>query len=219
MSAAAVIDRLETGLHLEPQHAHIARRLATYDPELRLRRSAEPERRRMGCGHILERRSLNAQPAGSEKDADYRIAARDGYVIVSPVHVSYLMREEAIVEALIDGDMARQTAGERFQRIVNAADDEKAARRKARLDDFRHHYAESFDVLDRLGDATGKFEKTRINNAGVPEAITVTDRRRFTPEGFAIGTSAGESPAQESSDVHPPHATDRRQDGVVHHSA
>lgn len=186
---------LETGLQLEPQHAHIARRLAAYDPELRLRRSAAPERRQVGLGHILERRSREKRPAQAN-DPDYRIAARDGFVIISPVHVSYLMREEAIVEALHEGDMARQTTGERFQTIVNAQHDAKQARKKARKADFRAFYAESFDVLERLGDTSSHAERTRINNAGV-ESFTVNDRRRFTPEGFAIGDAAAPSAAQE----------------------
>lgn len=197
MSAALAVDRLETGLRLEPQHAHIARRLEAYDPALRLRKSASPERRAIGLGHILERRTVNTKPPDAAGDPDVQLATRDGYVIVSPVHVSYLMREEAIVEQLHDGDMARQTTGERYQAIVNAADEAKAKRRAARRDDFRGFYAEAFDVLDRVGDTKGHFEKTRLNNAGV-EPFTVNDRRRVTAEGFPIGApAAGESPAQE----------------------
>src|SRR5688572_1729117 len=107
MSDALVIDRLDTGLRLEPQHAHIARRLAVFDPELRLRKSASPEMRAQGCGWVLERKTRYTKPPESTVNPDVQIASRDGYVIESWVHVSYLMREEAIVEALYDGDMAR----------------------------------------------------------------------------------------------------------------
>lgn len=215
MATALQVDTLETGLRLEPQHAHIARRLAVYDPELRLRRIIEPEYRRQGICWVLERKTRYTKPPDSTADQDVRLATRDGYVIVSRVHVSYLMREEAIIEALHEGDLARQSADERFRAIVDAQDDAKAKRAKDRREDFRHHYAESFDVLDRLGDRTGKFEKTRINNAGV-EPFAVNDRRRFTPEGFALETSAGESPAQESSDVHPTPPPPRPEGGELH---
>jgi hypothetical protein len=161
---------LETGLALGPQHAHIAARLALYDPALRLRQSAEPARRRTGHGYILERKTVHTRPFGSEHDLDVRIAARDGYVIISPVHVSFLMREEAIVEQLREGDLAHQTAGQRYQAVVNHIAEEKAARQRARLDTFRGFYRESFDILGRVGDAIGHFEKTRMNNAGLPPA-------------------------------------------------
>jgi hypothetical protein len=214
MSETAVLDRLDTGLRLEPQHAHIARRLAVFDPELRLRKSAVPERRSQGFGWILERKTRYTKPPDSAFDEDVQIATRDGYLIVSPVHVSYLMREEAIVEALTPGDLAHQTAGQRFTDIVNEQDAEKALRKKARYQDNKAFYAESFDVLDRLGDRHST-ERTRLNNAGL-EPFTVTDRRRFTDEGLALGTSAGEIPAQEISDAHPPPGTSRPEDGQLH---
>lgn len=186
----AIALMLDSGLQLEGQHAHIADRVALYDPDLRLRKSASPERRALGLGHILERKSREQRPA-TVNDPDYRIAARDGYVIISPVHVSYLMRTESIVEALIEGDMARQTTGERFQKLVNGQHDAKARRKADRYRDFHDFYAESFDILDRVGDAKSHAERTRLSNAGV-EPFTVNDRRRVSLD------DAGQSPVQES---------------------
>lgn len=193
---AAVVPTLDTGLQLESQHAHIAARLALYDPDLRLRKSAAAFRRREGCGWILERKSREQRPAQAN-DPDYKIAARDGYVIISPVHISLLMRPEAIVERLYEGDMARQTTGERMQAITNAQHDAKQARKKSRLQDFRSFYAESYDFLERVGDKHSHAERTRINNAGV-ESFTVNDRRRVKLDDIEP-SAAGESPAQESS--------------------
>lgn len=201
----------------------------SYDPELRLRQSLKRELRQQGCGFILERRARYEKPTHTETkvdlngdllreaDVDVRVASRDGYLVISPVHVSLLLRPEAMVERLKEGDHANRRWQDRFQDIIDGQLEGKQQRKKARLDNNKAWARESFDILDRIGDPKTGTERTRVSNAGGERAFNITDRRRVTPEGFALeASSAGEIPAQESSDEHQTGSARSRQDGELH---
>lgn len=161
------------------------------DPWLRLRRSASTP-----GFFVLERRCRRTRPAHTSRRVmtDTQVQARDGYAHVSTVHPWFLDRPRRIVEKLMEEghdlhevparDLAKQLDEEdRYARIT---------RHQRRLDNFRAKAAESFDVLDRTGNTVGA-ERYRISNVGLPAP-----------------TSAGETPAQESSDVHSVGASDAR---------
>jgi hypothetical protein len=224
MSDALLLDvtDLDPAIRL-PRHFERAQQIVrAFDPALRLRQSADRDLRRQGCGYILERKTRYTKPSNSEADQDVQIATRDGYLIIGPVHISLLIRPEAIIERLKEGgDMNDFTADQYMQHIVGAQDDQRAARRKFRKDEFKGFYAESFDVLDRVGDNKSHAERMRVNNAGGAERFNVVDRRTVKPEDVADSltprsTSAGESPAKESSDVHTPGTAGCAQGGQLH---
>lgn len=225
MADALLLDTAEIDPAIRlPRHFERAQQIVrAFDPALRLRQSTSRELRRKGCGFILERKTRYTKPPDTEKDRDVQIATRDGYLIIGPVHISLLIRPEAIIERLKDGgDLNDRTAGQQFQQIIAAQDDELAQKRKFRRDELKGFYAESFDVLDRVGDNKSHAERMRINNAGVsPTPLKVTDRRAVRPEDVADSlqprsTSAGESPAKESSDVHTPGTTGSAESGQLH---
>ncbi len=194
-----------------------------YDPALRLRQSADRERRRQGVGYILERKTRYTKPVDSEVDRDVLIASRDGYLVISSVHISLLIRPEALVERLRQGDgLLTRTADSMFQQLVAEQRKEKDQRRETRRDEFNAYYRESYDLLDRTGDKHSHAERMRLNNAGGEDRFNITDRRRITPEDVADSlqpkTSAGETPAKELSDVHPPRPPVRSTERQLHGS-
>jgi hypothetical protein len=226
--------RIEPELQLPPHLKAAEARVRQFDPELRLRQSANPVLRKVGLGYILERRTRYTKPVHTEtvkdeagnflkrEDIDVKIASRDGYQVISPVHITRLMRPDSIVEELKDGDLAVQTADQRFQAIVNAEQEKKAKRRAFRRGELKGFYRESFDILDRVGDTKSHAERTRINNAGGGERLKVTDNRRIKPEGVGLplnAPSTGEIPAGEINDGHPTGTTRRREDGGLHDQA
>jgi hypothetical protein len=174
--------------------------LRAVDPALRFRRSATKQ-----GFYVLERRCRRSKPAhtSARTMTDAQIQARDGYVHVATVHPWFLDRPQRIIDKLHEdgADMHKVSAKSLQQELIDDEQDAKNARRRKRLDDFRSRSAATFDVLDRLGNKQG-FERTRMNNVGLPAP-----------------TSAGESPAEESSDVHTLGTPGRREDGGVHHSS
>jgi hypothetical protein len=225
MADALLLDTAEIDPAIRlPRHFERAQQIVrAFDPALRLRQSVSRERRRQGCGFILERKTRYTKPPDSEKDRDTQIATRDGYLIIGPVHISHLIRPESIIERLKEGgDLNDRTAAQQFTQIIAAQDADLAAKRKFRRDELKGFYAESFDVLDRVGDNKSHAERMRINNAGVDAApLKVTDRRAIRPEDVADSlqprsTSAGESPAKESSDVHTPSTASPRENSELH---
>lgn len=194
---------IEPSLALPRAIASIEAEARAYDPALRLRQSANRERRRAGLGYILERKTRYTKPVDSEVDRDVIIASRDGYLVIGAVHVSLLMRSGALVERLRDGDdLATRTAESYFQQLVSQQATEKADRRENRREDFRAFYRESFDILDRVGDRHSHAERMRLTNAGGDEHLNIIDHRRIRPEDVAESlpsqpTDTGTSPAQE----------------------
>jgi hypothetical protein len=222
---------IEPELQLPPHLKAAEARARQFDPELRLRQSANPALRRAGLGYILERRTRYTPPVTTEtvkdeagnylkrEDIDVKIASRDGYLVIAPVHISLLMRPDSIVERLKPGDLATQTAEQRYQEIVNAELEAKANRRKFRRGELSGYYRESFDVLDRVGDSTSHAERMRLNNAGGVERFNITDRRRIKPADLETLPSTGETPVKELSDEHTPGTSARREDGRLHDQA
>ncbi len=215
---------IEPALALPRHLAAAEAEVRQYDPALRLRQSLNRELRRLGHGYILERKTRYTKPVDSEVDRDVAIASRDGYHVISPVHISLLMRPEALVERLRQGDgLATRTADSFFQQLVSEQSAENTARRDARRDDFAAYYRESYDLLDRTGDKHSHAERMRLNNSGGEERFNVTDRRVVRPEDVADSlrpqsTSAGESPAKELSDVYPPRTPVRATERQLHGS-
>lgn len=212
MADALLLDaaEIDPAIRLPRHFARAQQIVRAFDPALRMRQSTSRELRRQGCGFILERKTRYTKPPDTENDRDVQIATRDGYLIIGPVHISHLIRPESIIERLKEGgDLNDRTAAQQFNQIIAAQDADLAEKRKFRTDELKGFYAESFDILDRVGDTKSHAERMRINNAGgSAEPLKITDRRAVRPEDVADSlqprsTSAGESPAKESSDVHP----------------
>ncbi len=205
-----------------PRHLAAAEDVVrAYDPALRLRQSVKRELRRQGLGFVLERKTRYTKPVDTEVDLDVRIASRDGYLLLTPVHISLLIRPQALVERLRESDqLAKQTADSFFQGLLAEQHEAKTQRQKFRHDELKGFYRESFDLLDRSGDKHSHAERMRINNAGGAERFNVIDRRAVRLEDVANSlipkTSAGEIPAKESSDVHPPGTTVSAESGQLH---
>ena len=224
MADALLIDSTDIDPTIRlPRHFERAQQVVkAFDPALRLRLSLSRELRRQGCGYILERQNRYSKLPDSETDRDTQIATRDGYVIVSPVHISLLIRPEAIIERLKEGgDMNDYTADQYMAHIMRAQDNDIAAKRKFRQDELKGFYAESFDVLVRVGDNKSHAERMRVNNAGGVERFNVVDRRAVKPEDVADSlkprsTSAGASPVKESNDVHTPGTPLCSESGQLH---
>jgi hypothetical protein len=206
---------------LPDRFAATERVLRAYDPALRLRRSIDH-----AGFFVLERLTANTKPVDTSAAGltDTKMTSRDGYLHVAHVHPFFVHHPDKLLERLLanGNDMWKSgtghlgSAADQYIREMKTEQDEaKANRRRHRLQEFEGFYAESYDVLDRLGDSKSHAERTRINNAGAPEPLKVTDRRRVRLEDLE-GTSAGETPAKESSDVYPPGTPDRREDGGVH---
>lgn len=206
---------------LPDQFAKTERVLQAYDPALRLRRSIDH------AGYfVLERLTANTKPVDTSARGltDLKMATRDGYLHVAHVHPFFVHHPDKFLERLLsnDNDLWKQgtghigSAADRYiGELRTEQDDARANRRRHRRQEWEAFYAEGYDTLDRLGDKHSHAERTRINNAGA-ETVKVTDRRRVTLEDLEPTTSAGVTPAQESSDVYPPGTPDRREDGGLH---
>lgn len=152
-------------LALPPSLAAAQTFLARHDPCLRLRKSAETSRY-----FVLERRvrrqTLNH--LGSQSLSDMHVQARDGYLHVSLVHPTLLLRPWVMVQRL------KQEGADLFeidaQQCANDLEYEerwmKETRRRRRRGLYRDIASDSFDVLNRLGDGAARTNRLRISNAG-----------------------------------------------------
>jgi hypothetical protein len=218
-------------LLLPESYAGVQVSLRAFDAELRLRRSVELE----GC-YVLERRASWTRPPhvdrkhdelGNQVPDDLLVSTRDGYHFIAHVSQWFMERPDKIVEELRANDNDLHAPGnnaeQAFQKMVSDRAAAHAKKRAFRLDEWGGFYRETFDILDRIGDTGSHAERMRINNAGGIERYNVTDHRRIKPEDVGLDlnarTSAGESPAQEISDVHPPGTPPHRQDGELHDQA
>jgi hypothetical protein len=190
------------------------------DPALRLRRSVDH-----AGFFVLERLTTNTKPVDTSASGltDVKMATRDGYLHVAHVHPFFVHHPDKLLERLLenDNDLWRQgtghigSAADRYVReLATEQDEAKAHRKRHRRQESEGFYAESFDVLDRLGDRHSHAERTRINNAG-PVPLKVTDRRRVTLDSLD-STSAEVISAKEISDEHTPHSTSGREGGQLH---
>lgn len=164
-------------LQLPPRFYFTQRYLSAYDPDLRLRRSAEaPE------FYVLERRKRRAPVRfkGLLDLTDVHIQARDGYDHVALVHPNWLPKPHLMVRELVSQgwDLWQARDGQRSGATVAADqmdEDEawaKEMRRRRRKQMFRAVALEGYATLDRMGNPDGT-ERTRINNAGIPGAASV----------------------------------------------
>jgi len=151
--------------------------LELHDPDLRLRKSID----RPGT-FVLERRVRRA-PAiriGLPNGSDIHVQARDGYLHVGRVHVSWLLRPWNIIRALKQqgGDLWAEGGAKKF----DDADQYEQAwlkenRRRHTRENFRALAREMFDDMDRQGSPEGRTERTRISNVGLPPRVTRQQRR------------------------------------------
>ena len=159
--------RIPAKLQLPRRFEFAQRYLASYDRDLRLRRSAEaPE------FYVLERRKRRAPVhyVGLKDLTDQHIQARDGYDHVCLVHPNWLTKPHLMVRALVtEGwDIWREQGS---QAVADQAEDEEAWARENRIRRRKQMFhavaLESYDILDRMGNPDGT-ERTRINNVGLP---------------------------------------------------
>jgi hypothetical protein len=190
---------------LPDEFAASERVLRAYDPALRLRRSVDH-----AGFFVLERLTTHTKPVDTSAAGltDLKMATRDGYLHVAHVHPFFVHHPDKLLERLLsnDNDLWTQgtghigSAADRYIReLATEQDDARVNRRRHRRQESEGFYAESFDVLDRLGDRHSHAERTRLNNAGA-ETVTVTDRRRVRLDAEET-TSAEVISAGESSDV------------------
>lgn len=136
--------------------------LAAYDPELRLRRSAERSHL-----YVIERR-VRRRPAvntGMRDWSDMHVQARDGYIHVATVHPSYLAHPDRIIVALREQGTdlwAEGGAGRVTDELEYEEAWAKETRRRRRLDLFRGLALEHYDILSRMGNRDGT-DRTRIS--------------------------------------------------------
>jgi len=161
--------RVRPHLRLEPEFRHVEAILQTFDPDLRLRKSAE----RAGF-YCLERkcRRRPAVNAGLGDHTDLHVQARDGYVHVSLVHWQWLTRPENIINALKnEGEDLFAKGG---HQVADEAEYEEAwtkeTRRRRRYGLLRDIAVDAFDPLSRLGNGDGT-EVTRFKNVGTASHI------------------------------------------------
>jgi hypothetical protein len=208
---------------LPDQFVKTERVLQAYDSALRLRRSIDH-----AGFFVLERLTANTKPVDTTAAGltDLKMATRDGYLHVAHVHPFFVHHPDTLLERLLsnDNDLWTQgtghigSAADRYVReLATEQDDARANRKRHRRQEMEGFYAESFDVLDRLGDTRSHAERTRLNNAGA-ETVRVTDRRRITLEGLE-GTSAGVIPAKEMSDADQTRTTHDCESGELHRQA
>jgi hypothetical protein len=207
---------------LPDQFVKTERVLQAYDAALRLRRSIDH------AGYfVLERLTINTKPVDTSAAGltDLKMSTRDGYQHVAHVHPFFVHHPDKLLDRLLDNDndlwkLGTGHVGSAADRYVSELrteqDDARANRRRHRRQEWEGFYAEGFDTLDRIGDTKSHAERTRINNAGGAEPLKVTDRRRVKLEDLEPTTSAGVTPAQESSDVHPPESSRHRESGELH---
>lgn len=157
--------RVRPSLRLEPEFRHVEGILQTFDPDLRLRKSAE----RAGF-YCLERkcRRRSAVNAGLGDYTDLHVQARDGYIHVSLVHWQWLTRPENIITALkVEGEDLFAKGG---MQVADELEYEEAwtkeSRRRRRLGLLRDIAVDAFDPLSRLGNGDGT-DVTRFSNPGV----------------------------------------------------
>jgi hypothetical protein len=164
-------DALDDSLQLPDEFHHVQAFLHTYDPDLRLRASAE----RPGW-FVLERRCRRAPAVntGMQTYTDMHVQARDGYIHVSAVHPEWLFHPWNIVTALREEGFDTWAAGG-WESVVDEIEYEERwqaeTRRRRRREDGRAHYREVFDILSRIGNGDGT-EVTRFNNPGGPQALS-----------------------------------------------
>lgn len=150
-------------LRLPREFAYVQDYLASVDPDLRLRRSAEfPDR------YVLERRTRRRPftNLGAGDGRDFHVSMRDGYIEISQVDPSWLWRPWRMVEVLktVGADLWEYGGHERF---ANELEYEEAAvaftKRMRARSLFRHIGLESYDILKRL-------QGQRFNNPGLGTA-------------------------------------------------
>jgi hypothetical protein len=162
-------------LELPDTYAHVQGYLASVDPDLRIRRSAERPRL-----YVLERR-CRRRPAvntGMRDTSDIHVQARDGYIHVSTVHPNFLNKPWNIVRALKEEGTDLWAKGG-AEKVANEMEYEEAwqieTRRRRRLGLFRDIAGEGYDILSRMNNDG---ERSRINNAGpATRPPTKTTRR------------------------------------------
>lgn len=156
-------------LRLPLSYRHVEGILQSFDPDLRLRMSAE--RPLYAC---LERRCRRraAVNAGHGDHSDLHVQQRDGYIHVSLVHPNWLTRPANIVNALLtEGDDLFAKGGNRLADELEYEErwaDESRKRRRFGL--MRDVAVDAFDPLSRMGNRDGT-ERTRINNVGIESHI------------------------------------------------
>lgn len=206
---------------LPEQFAASERVLRAHDPALRLRRSVDH-----AGFFVLERLTTNTKPVDTSAAGltDVKMATRDGYLVVSVVHPQFVHHPDRLLDRLLanGNDLWTQgtghigSAADRYIReLATEQDEAKAHRKRHRRQEAEGFYAESFDVLDRLGDKHSHAERTRINNAGATGPLKVTDRRRVRLDSEET-TSAEVISAKEMSDADQTRTPHDRQSGELH---
>ena len=177
---SAYVPAGERWLRLDPAWQLVEDQIRAVDPALRLRKSIDHPG---FC--VLERRRVHGPPSTLDPTAhltDAKVAARDGYVHVSHVHPVYLGAPDRILEGLRahgnDLGAAGNNAAQWWDRFVRVDRDERAARSAAREIEMRLRARAAFPLMDRVGNAEGHNERTRMNNAGGDVRFNITDRRR-----------------------------------------
>jgi hypothetical protein len=142
---------------------HAQRYLGAFDPDLRLRRSAENP-----FVWVLERRCRRRPAANTamRDTSDIHVQARDGYMHVASVHPALLFRPHVIVRELLESGRDTWAAGgfdKVHDEVAYEIEHMKETRRRRRLALFRDVTVDSIDILNRLGDGASR---PRISNAG-----------------------------------------------------
>lgn len=156
-------------LQLPPRFHFAQRYLATFDRDLRLRKSAEVQ-----GFYVLERRKRRSpvRYLGLKNLTDQHLQARDGYDHVALVHANWLPKPHLMVRALVTEGWDIWGEGGHTEVADQAEADEQWAvenRQRRRKQMFYAKALEDYAILDRIGNPDGS-ERTRINNAGVPDA-------------------------------------------------
>lgn len=156
-------------LRLPLRYRHVPDYLAQFDPDLRLRRSVEKP-----ALFVLERRIRNRPWAntGMLNLSDMHVQARDGYIHISTVHPQWLERPWNIIRELREvGADLWDTGG--AGRIADEDEYEeqwgRISRKRRRLQMFREMALDSFDTLNRIGNADGT-DRTRMSVPALPHS-------------------------------------------------
>jgi hypothetical protein len=146
-------------LQLPASLAYAQTYVSAYDPDLRLRKSAENPN-----VYILERRCRRrpATNTAMRDGSDMHVQARDGYIHVASVCQELLFRPNVIIDELATGgrdEWAEGGAEKVFDELVYEQAWAKETRRRRRMRRLRDVTLEGFDLLNRSAGS-------RISNAG-----------------------------------------------------
>lgn len=139
--------------------------LQAHDADLRIRRSVErPDL------FILERRCRRRPSVNTAMSdlSDMHVQARDGFIHVSTVHPSWLLKPWNILRALRDEGVdtwAYASSTALADELEYEEQWTRETRRRRRQDDGKAYYREMFDILSRVGNGDGT-EVSRFQNPG-----------------------------------------------------